>query len=78
MLEIENGNFYYLELDGRDFIFSDYQEAVTEVKKLVAGDDMTGLDEDDIALFEVESGEEWQLKEISWLQFSLELMRGGN
>ena len=74
MLELSDSNFYYLELNDKKFVFSNYEKAVKEVKGKI---DIDNIDEDDIELDEVKisSDGEWKIKGISWFNFAMELMK---
>jgi len=78
MLELNDSNFYYLELNDKKFVFSNYEKAVSQLKDRMDDLDTEDLGEDDIGLFEVgiDSEGEWTIKETSWFEFALELMKG--
>ena len=77
MLELSDSNFYYLELNDKKFVFSNYEKAVGQLKDRMDDLDTEDLGEDDIGLFEVDidSEGEWTIKETSWFEFALELMK---
>ena len=77
MLELSDSNFYYLELNDKKFVFSNYEKAVGQLKDRMDDLDTEDLGENDIGLFEVgiDSEGEWTIKETSWFEFTLELMK---
>ena len=77
MLELSDSNFYYLELNDKKFVFSNYEKAVSQLKDRMDDLDTEDLGEDDIGLFEIDidSEGEWTIKETSWFEFTLELMK---
>jgi len=77
MLELSDSNFYYLELNDKKFVFSNYEKAVGQLKDRMDDLDTEDLGEDDIGLFEVDidSKGEWTIKETSWFKFTMELMK---
>jgi len=74
MLKLANTEFYYLKLDESYYIFTSYDEAVSEVKDNI---DVGEISEDDVELdkVEIDKDGEWKIKEISWFNFALELMK---
>lgn len=75
MLQFQDDSFYYLKLNEKKFLFKDYEEATDRVKSIVNQEELGNLDDGAIELCRVTIGEQWQIQEISWLDFALELMK---
>lgn len=75
MLKFRNNKFFYLRIDEQKFLFKDYDKTIDEVKRKINSVD--SIDEGNLELCEVriENEGQWKIKEISWMDFALELMK---
>jgi len=70
-MDVTNGEFYHVEIDGGESIFQSQEEAI---EYLGERKDSIDMDDPDVALATVETGEEWSIKEVPWRNIALQLL----
>jgi hypothetical protein len=75
-IKIQNKKFYVLKSKDERWIYLNEEQAVSALKKFLAGNE--NLIPGEVSLLEVKIvGEEWEIKQVPWSRVTLLLIRGG-
>lgn len=70
-LTVEDGTFYHLNIDGDETVFATQEDAVDYIRE---HKDDINLDDPDIRLAAVETGDEWAIEGVAWQTIALQLL----
>lgn len=70
-LEIDDGEFYHLQLNDREGLFENQAGAI-EFLKQHSGE--LDLDDPDVQLAHVTTGEEWEIEGVPWQNIAVQLL----
>jgi len=70
-LEIPDGEFYHIQVNGTEALFETQNEAVEFLRE---HKDEIDLNEPDVQLACVETGEEWAIEGLPWQNIALQLL----
>jgi len=70
-IELEDGAFYHLDLNGDELVFGSQDAAVEHLRQQK---DAIDLDDPDVTLALVETGDEWAIESVPWQTIALQLL----
>lgn len=70
-IEIEDGEFYHLNIDDDETVFATQEEAVDHIRE---HKDDIDLEDPEIRLAAVETGDEWAIEGVAWQTIALQLL----
>jgi len=71
-IEVTGGTFYHLEFNDSEYVFRSQKAAINH---LAANADELDLDDPDVKLGCVESGDEWAIEGVAWQNIALQLLQ---
>jgi len=71
-IEVPGGEFYHLEIAATEYVFASQQDAIDH---LAENADTLDLDNPDVKLGRVETGEEWSIEGVAWQNIALQLLQ---
>jgi len=71
-IEVTDGTFYHLEVDDAEYVFGSQKAAIDH---LATNADELDLDDPDVKLGCVESGDEWAIEGVAWQNIALQLLQ---
>jgi len=70
--EVPEGEFYHLEVAGTEHVFASQQDAIDH---LAENADTLDIDNLDVKLGRVETGDEWSIEGVAWQNIALQLLQ---
>jgi len=70
-LEVPEGVFYHIQVNGSEALFKDQERAIDYLRD---HKDELDLDDPDVQLAKVETGEEWAIEGLPWQNIALQLL----
>jgi hypothetical protein len=71
-IEVPEGEFYHLEVGDTEYVFASQQDAIDH---LAENADTLDLDNPDVKLGRVETGDEWSIEGVAWQNIALQLLQ---
>jgi hypothetical protein len=71
-IEVPEGEFYHLEVADTEYVFASQQDAIDH---LAENTDTLDLDNPDVKLGRVETGDEWSIEGVAWQNIALQLLQ---
>jgi len=70
-LEIPDGEFYHIQINGSEALFQEEAEAIEYLKQQK---DEIDTDDPDVQLAKVETGDEWAIEGLAWQNIAIQLL----
>lgn len=70
-IDVSDGQFYHLTINGSESVFATQEEAVEYLRERK---DNIDLEDPDVGLVTVETGQEWAIESVPWQTIALQLL----
>lgn len=71
-IELGDGSFYHLRVGGTELVFEAQEDAIGH---LSSNTDDLDLDDPDVRLAKVSTGDEWEIEPVAWQNIALQLLQ---